>query len=183
MSCFCKCSVTLPHSAVGVIVVFPDHTHLLFIMRNMNIYGLGVGIWMVSEIWGRPWVSLGFQILNYLAKLYINFYHIKKFQNNPSAKFRQFWARLGASFLVQHFEFWNSCTTSHRYLPYPQISEQSVQWLVRNILEKFGWFWARPWASLRVRHFEIVLHNFTSISTISSNFRTIHLMVNENSFG
>ena len=29
MSCYCKCSVTIPHGAVGwsVIVVFPDHTH------------------------------------------------------------------------------------------------------------------------------------------------------------
>ena len=36
MSCYCKCSVTLPHGAVClqcVIVVFPDHTHLLFIFR------------------------------------------------------------------------------------------------------------------------------------------------------
>ena len=34
MSCYCKCSVTLPHGTVGwsgcVIVVFPDYTHLLF---------------------------------------------------------------------------------------------------------------------------------------------------------
>ena len=34
MSCYCICSVTLPHGAVGwsavVIVFFPDHTHLLF---------------------------------------------------------------------------------------------------------------------------------------------------------
>ena len=34
MSCYCKCSVALPHGAwVGlqcVIVVFHDHTHLLF---------------------------------------------------------------------------------------------------------------------------------------------------------
>ena len=35
MYCFFKCYVTLPHSTVGwlqrVIVVFPDHTHLLFV--------------------------------------------------------------------------------------------------------------------------------------------------------
>ena len=34
MSCYCKCSVALPHGAVGwsaVIVVFPDHTDLPFI--------------------------------------------------------------------------------------------------------------------------------------------------------
>ena len=34
MSCDCKCSVALPHDAVGlsavVIVVFPVYTHLLF---------------------------------------------------------------------------------------------------------------------------------------------------------
>ena len=35
MSCYCKCSVTLPQGAAGwfavcMIVVFPDHTHLLF---------------------------------------------------------------------------------------------------------------------------------------------------------
>ena len=76
-----------------------------------------------------------------------------------------------------------SCSTSHQYLPYLQISEQSVQWLVSNILEKIGWFWAHPWASCRVRHFETLLHNFTYISTKSSNFRTIHPMVNENSCG
>ena len=59
-------------------------------IRSMNIYGIGVGIWMVSEIFrtwriGWPWacLSLGFQISNFLAKLYINTYHIKKFQNNP----------------------------------------------------------------------------------------------------
>ena len=34
MSCYCLCSVVLPHGAVVglmcAIVVFPDHTHLLF---------------------------------------------------------------------------------------------------------------------------------------------------------
>ena len=34
MSYYCKCSVTLPHGAVGWSAlgecVFPDHTHLLF---------------------------------------------------------------------------------------------------------------------------------------------------------
>ena len=34
MSCYCKCSVTLPHGAVGWSLVcdcgIPDHTHLLF---------------------------------------------------------------------------------------------------------------------------------------------------------
>ena len=47
MSCYCKCSVmALPQGAVGclqcVMMVFPDHTHLLFIqiyfirMRRLN---------------------------------------------------------------------------------------------------------------------------------------------------
>ena len=34
MSCYCICSVALPYGAVGclqcVIMVFPDHTHLIF---------------------------------------------------------------------------------------------------------------------------------------------------------
>ena len=30
MSCECYCCVTLPHNTVGVIVVFPGHTRLLF---------------------------------------------------------------------------------------------------------------------------------------------------------
>ena len=38
--CYYKCSVALPHGAVGwsavVIVVFPDHTHLLFRASAMN---------------------------------------------------------------------------------------------------------------------------------------------------
>ena len=42
MSCYSKYSVTLPHGDVGwiaacVIVVFPDHTHLLF-----EMYWLGL---------------------------------------------------------------------------------------------------------------------------------------------
>ena len=36
MSYYCKCFVALPHGAVGgllcVIVVFPGHTHLLFVI-------------------------------------------------------------------------------------------------------------------------------------------------------
>ena len=35
MSCFCLCSVALPHSGMGlqcVIVVFPDHIHLPFVL-------------------------------------------------------------------------------------------------------------------------------------------------------
>ena len=30
MSCYCICPVALPRGAMGVIVVFPDHTHLRF---------------------------------------------------------------------------------------------------------------------------------------------------------
>ena len=30
----CKCSVALPNGTVGVIVVFPDHIHLLFYVGN-----------------------------------------------------------------------------------------------------------------------------------------------------
>ena len=40
----------------------------------MNIYGLGMGLGMPS---GKP-LSLGFQFSNFLAKLYINIYHIQK---------------------------------------------------------------------------------------------------------
>ena len=29
MSCNCECSMALIHSAVGVLMVFPDHTHSL----------------------------------------------------------------------------------------------------------------------------------------------------------
>ena len=40
MSCYCKCSVSLPPGALwvglrSVIVVFPDHTHLLFQILNV----------------------------------------------------------------------------------------------------------------------------------------------------
>ena len=41
MSCNCKCPGALPHGALGclqfVIVVFPDHTHLLFHMLELLI--------------------------------------------------------------------------------------------------------------------------------------------------
>ena len=29
MSCYCYCSVALPHGVMCVTVLFPDHTHLL----------------------------------------------------------------------------------------------------------------------------------------------------------
>ena len=42
MSCDCKCFVALPHSVVGwyagVVVVFTDHTHLLFDGGHITIF-------------------------------------------------------------------------------------------------------------------------------------------------
>ena len=42
MYCDCKCSVALPHGAVGwsalCDVVFSDHTHLLFVIKKSNLY-------------------------------------------------------------------------------------------------------------------------------------------------
>ena len=46
MSCYCNCSVALPHGAMGwtavCIVVFSDHYHLLYdlnckILKNINL--------------------------------------------------------------------------------------------------------------------------------------------------
>ena len=41
MSCYCKCSLTLPHDAVGwsevCVVVFPDHKHFLKAFLDMTL--------------------------------------------------------------------------------------------------------------------------------------------------
>ena len=50
MSCYCICSVALPHGAMFglqcVIVVFPDHTHLLFetFVIPLVVFGLVINL-------------------------------------------------------------------------------------------------------------------------------------------
>ena len=45
-----------------------------------------------------------------------------------------------------------SCKTINQYLSYQKkISEQSIEWLVRNCPDKI---WACLWGNLRVGHFE-----------------------------
>ena len=76
-----------------------------------------------------------------------------------------------------------SCKTSYPNLSYPQISEQSIQWLLRTHLEKnLGGFQLAiggPFESA-ILNFETLLHYFISISIISPNFRTIRPVVTEN---
>ena len=59
--------------------------------------------------------------------------------------------------------------------------EQSLQWLVRNSPDKILAILGSPWANViksDILNFKTL---FTSISTISPNFRTIHPVVTENS--
>ena len=93
---------------------------------------------------GQP-LSLRFQFPNFLAKLYINIYHIKtKLQNNPFSGSRE----------IAQKKCWRFF--GHARGP---------------ALESDNW------------NFETLLHNFTSISTLSSIFRTIGTVVTKNSSG
>ena len=88
--------------------------------------------------------SLGFQISNFLAKLYINIYHIKKNVRTIPSVVREIKSRQNFS----GFEHANG-----------------------------------PALESDILNFETLLHNFTSISTIFQNFRTIRPAVTENSSG
>ena len=130
---------------------------MCLIIRNKNIYGIGVRIWTVSEIlgllWsgggGAPWgVGGGWggggALWHPPAKLLINSYHI------------------------------------------PQISEKSVTWLLRTRPNKIWVYFRIPLrgrSGSAVMNFETLLHNFISISITSQNFRTICQVVTENSSG
>ena len=63
-------------------------------------------------------------------------------------------------------------------------SGQSLQWLGRNSLDKIlavlDTHVGQP-SDIMILNFETLLHNFTSISTISPNFRTIRPVVTEKS--
>ena len=66
----------------------------------------------------------------------------------------------------------------------PQISKQSVQWLLRTHPDKFGLASKEPESAiLKFKPFETLLHNFIFISILSPNFRPILPVVNENLHG
>ena len=99
---------------------------------------------------GQP-LSLGFQISKFLAKLYINIYqhlYISIYRNKirtiPSVvsekyygqKFGDFGHAIGPALEKYILIFETCCTTSYPYQPFPQISEQSVLWLLRPHTDK-----------------------------------------------
>ena len=102
-----------------------------------------------------------------------------------SLKFGWAWACL----VISNFK--PSCKTIYQYLSYPKKSEQSLQWIVRNSLVKIlvvlgtpvGQPWRHDcWLALEsdILNYETLLHNFTSISTISPYFKTIRPEVTNN---
>ena len=77
-----------------------------------------------------------------------------------------------------------SCKTIYQYLSYQNISKQSLLWLVRNRSgQNFGGFGhvRMPALESGILNCETLLYNFTSISTISQNLRTICPVVTETS--
>ena len=71
------------------------------------------------------------------------------------------------------------------YISYLKISEQSVQWLLRNRPEKMGGFLHAQGGDYKstILNFETVLHNLISISIIFPNFKAIRQVVTEKLFG
>ena len=128
----------------------PDQCHwMCLIIRNKNIYGLGLGIWTVSRILGFSWSEEGghapggpFETLlhNFISISIIspNFRTIHPVVTEISSG-----QNLGgfrhAPLDSLSLPFWilkPSCKTSYPYLSYPQNSEQSVQWLLRTRVDK-----------------------------------------------
>ena len=89
---------------------------MFLIIRKMNVYGLGMRIWMVSEIlvlyelvrFGAcrcvsPWVRY-FKWVELLVWEMVQ------------TKFRRFWARPWASLRFRHFKFWNPIANLHIHI-------------------------------------------------------------------
>ena len=95
---------------------------------------------------GQP-LSQGFQISNFLAILYIYIYHIKQISKqslqwlvrcSPDKNFSGFGHARGPALESDFLNFETLLQNLHPYVPYPQISEQSGQWLSRTRPDKFG---------------------------------------------
>ena len=77
---------------------------------------------------GQP-LSPRYQISNFLASLYINIYHITKNVRTISSVVspdKILGTPVGQPYSLIFQILKPCCTTSHPYLPYPQILEQSV---------------------------------------------------------
>ena len=161
------------------------------IIRNNNIYGLGVGIRTVRKIlrlkwtggggaypWGTPglchWMRLiisNNNLYGFGVGIWSVFELLCLIWNGGGGDLKGFWdnrhfMKWGGGGHVHWGPFENSCKTSYPYLSYPQISEQSAQWLLGNYPDKFS------------AHFGIPLGDLMSPS--GHNSRLFNSMVSKN---